>query len=385
MAVPNVTAHTTQTFISQFSVSQISQLEAVRLPEIHICGIPWIVELRKIRRDDEVVMGIYLYCGRKDKTCNWTYVATASFKLLSFDVHQRAIEFNSIPHVFDRSGNGFGANSFIKWVDLFRARYQFVRDDTIELEIKVKAEDPNHLQRGILQFECIDNSCDCNSKATYRLTVLNVSNLMAVATPSFQSRGLSWNIIIFKEPASALGMLLQSKTMLKNVSCEMTMSVKLVSLNQQVGPIERFTIEKMEWPKVMYMRNIVTWTELVKPENGYINQYDDSIVLEVEIKSEKPNGQIAIDAPDYPPNLVQMECVCLECIVAQDISCTPCGHMFCTACVTANLKARGVCPSCGVPVQSNDLRRLFIPVRVENSNSFGILLGWDYCVCDFEN
>lgn len=364
MATANVTAHSAQTLITQFSVTQISQLDSVRLPEIIICGIPWIVEVRKIRKDGELVMGIFLYCGHRDRTSNWTYVATASFKLVPFAGGDgRGIEYNSIPHVFDRSGNGFGANSFIKWVHLFKPRYRYVQNDSIELEIKIKAEDPNHLNRSILQFECIDQSCDCYSQATYRLTVLNVTNLMAVATPAFKSRGLLWNIIVFKEHSSSLGVLLQSKTSFRNVSCQMTMTVRLMSSNQQYGPIQMFGTERMQWPKVMYIRDIVAWDELIKPENGIINQNDDSIVFEVEIKSEQPNGNIPNAEPNYPPHLLQMECaVCLENIISQDISCAPCGHMHCTACITANIRARGVCPSCGIPVKLTDLRRLFLPV-----------------------
>lgn len=362
MTTANVTAHNTQTIISQFSVSHISKLDSVRLPEIVVCGIPWMVEVRKLPKNDQHMMGIYLYCGHKDRTSKWTYVATASFKLISFVGERRSIEYHSFPHVFDRSGSGFGANSFIKWTDLFKERNHFVRDDTIELEIKIKAEDPNHVNRSILQFECINQSCDCNSQVTYRLTVLNATNLMAVGTPSSKSRGLLWNIIVFKEYSSTLGILLQSKTSSKNVSCQMTMSVRLISSNQV--PIERAATENMQWPNVLYIRDIVAWDELIKPSNGFINQNNtNSISLEVEIRSEKPTGNIPNAEPKYPANVVQMECaICFECIVDQDITCTPCGHAFCTPCITATVNARGACPSCGIPVQLNALIRLYLPM-----------------------
>lgn len=106
--------------------------------------------VRKTVRDANHSVGIYLHSEKEDRTLNWTRAASAEFKLLSFDSKQDIISGNGI---------GYGSLAFISWADLFDAAKNFVKDDTIQLEIKIKAEDPNENDRSQLKLERIEKCC----------------------------------------------------------------------------------------------------------------------------------------------------------------------------------------------------------------------------------
>lgn len=115
----------------------------------------------------------------KEMQANWTHAACASIKMLShYDCNQKAIEHNITSYVFDNSGLGFGCASLIKWKDLFKNDSSFVKDDSIDLEIKIEAEDSNTTNRSALKFESIDRSSEEGCVASFRLIVNNIESLI---------------------------------------------------------------------------------------------------------------------------------------------------------------------------------------------------------------
>lgn len=101
--------------------------------------------------------------------------------------------------------------------------------------------------------------------------------------------------------------------------------------------------------------------ELLKPPNGYVN--NNSITLEVEIGATKPDGVSQNDIDGSAAKPLQLECaVCLENIISKDLSSTPCGHLFCTTCITKAVEDHGACPMCSAAVDLNVLRRLYLPM-----------------------
>lgn len=125
----------------------------------------------------------------------------------------------------------------------------------------------------------------------------------------------------------------------------MKMSVTLLSSNDDVDPMKYSVESQVQWPGVLVLENVLSWDEVSKPENGYVN--NNSITLEVKIKADKPEGDVPNVDPCNAAKRGRFECsICLECIGGQDISATPCGHIFCTACITTAIKKHGVCPLC---------------------------------------
>lgn len=342
----------------QFSVSEVSKLTSVRSPQVLLHGIPWEVGLKKYKNGAHESLAVFLFCTNEDNTSNWTAAACATIKLLPFSDDQRVIEHHIIPNVYHRLASSFGIYSLIPWNDLINEDKKYVKDDTIRLEAKIEAEDPTSLSRSIPKFQCIDKSCECGCHATFELTVMNVSNLMAVRSPEFTVRGMPWNIIVFKK-FSTLDVCLDLVKNFGKVSCQVTMSVKLKSSKEDVDPIEKSNAKNVQWSGSMYIYSLVLWEEMLKPQNGFVNE--NSITLKIEIKSDKPVGNVPAANPKGATQSNPFECsICLEGLGTKEMSTTPCGHSFCTACIKQAIQNRRACPLCNKMVQLDDLRPLFL-------------------------
>lgn len=336
------------------TISPISKLTTVCSGEVTIHGIPWKVAATK--NGAKKSLAVFLYCDKKGSSTNWAVPACASIKLLSAD--DGSIKHDVTPYVFTPSCIGFGATALIQWDDLLKDGNKYVRDDTIELEFQITAQDPNHVDSSVLKLETVDKSCDCGSLATFRLTVANVKNLLAVRSPKFILRGLSWDLSIYKHQ-SCLGMMLEARTASSKISCKMAMSVKVLSSKNDAAAIIKSTSGQIEWLGILKLNDIAPWNEMLKVEKRFVN--NDAIVLEVEIKAQNPLGGVLNAGPKGVAKPLQFECsICLEVIGTLNVSATPCCHLFCTACITKTVRNRGACPLCQAAVQLTDLRRMYL-------------------------
>lgn len=132
---PSITIH--------FSVSEISKITSVLSSEVLLYGIPWQIKLKKYENGTDKSLAAYLNCMNKDNTSNWTATACATIKLLPFRDGQKVVEHHISPLVFNRLNTDYGTNTLIQWDDLFDVGKEYVKNDTIQLEAKIDAEDPN--------------------------------------------------------------------------------------------------------------------------------------------------------------------------------------------------------------------------------------------------
>lgn len=346
---------------SLVTISQISQLDTIRLPEVSIHGIPWAIKVCKNEGRQESSLAAYLYC-EKDEQSAWSYAAVTSFELLPFDAQRNSIKRYSVPYVFVPSevGIGYGVDDIIKWDELFNEEKKHVVDDSIKMKIKIKVEDPNQANKSQLKFERVVNQCDCEYVANFRLTVENVENLLAIRSPMFKLRGMSFVLTVFKDRKSHIGILLESETPSENVSCNTTIMAKLISSKADHNQAEKIGTKRLRDLDELVLHGIVSLNEVLQPEHGFVN--NNSVVFEVEIKTDKPESDIQNAATGRA--VPELECsICLSNIMNEEISCTPCGHTFCSACIEKAVEDNGECPLCKEPVQTkDDLRRIFLPV-----------------------
>lgn len=106
----------------------------------------------KTLREDQELLGVYLYCMQKGKLENWAYAASASFKLLTFDGNRTELEEHMNAFVFDQLETGFGKTSLIAWNDLFKVEKNYVKNDTVNLELKIDVADPFAENKSQLMF-----------------------------------------------------------------------------------------------------------------------------------------------------------------------------------------------------------------------------------------
>lgn len=356
MATANVSSSVTvASNTSMITISQVSRINTVRLPEVLLHGIPWVVKICKKEGQHQSSLAAYLYC-EKDGT-SWSHAAVSSFELLSLGDDKHSIKCHSVPYVFVPSeiGIGYGKEDIIKWDELFTENNKYVMDDSIKLKIKIKVEDPSQPNKSSLKFERVSSQCDCEYVANFRLTVENVVNLMAVRSPQFKLRGMSFGLTVFKDHTSHIGVLLECEAPSENVSCKVTMMAKLVSSKGDGNPTEKIGTERLKDLDELVLQDIVSLNEVLKPGNGFVN--NNAIVFEIEIKTDKPES----DIQNSPAPILECS-ICLSNIVNVEISCTPCGHTFCSFCIEKAIDDNSECPTCKDVVQPNDLRRIVLPM-----------------------
>ncbi len=355
-------------FSFTLTVPNISKLNNIFSDEYIIEDTPWKIRVFKKTLDSKQYLCIHLKCSTKNKPPNWSHAAFASFKLLSFGQNVDAIkEGSTAPTVFNSLMDEIGVD-FLEWNDLFNARNKCVENDTIKFKIKIEA-DSNDVDKSIMKSERLGEYCECSGLAKFRLTVTNIENLVAVRASQFILRDSPWYFTVLKDSSHKLGIRLTGLTRRSNsadVSCEAKVSVKLISSNIGVKPIDRTfsTVFKTKKHGKNFTMNLISWEELLKLENGFVQ--NGSITLEVEIKAEKPNDVVSSaqkrSASETTVSKVpKIECaICKKAIINQDTSCIPCGHLFCTPCIENAIQFRKICPifSCSAKVPWNSLRRM---------------------------
>ncbi|XP_031628616.1 E3 ubiquitin-protein ligase BRE1-like [Contarinia nasturtii] len=334
-----------------FKIANISKLKQIFSPEFLVQGVPWNVKVVKNASAAVDRLGIYLYCQKKEILENWSHAAFASFKLLSSKDEVNPVERTIEAYAFDNSGLGYGFPNFIKWNDLLNVEKGYVKDDAITLEIEIVAETSDE-NKSRLTFENIEKSCDENCLVLYRLTIANVKNLMAVASTKFNLRKLSCHLQVYKSQSSDLKIRLSSNSDADEISYKSKILFTLVS-SKDGKAIEK--VENRCLTSSWLLINLVSWDELLKPENGFVN--DNSIIIEMKIK---PAG--IFDDGDDDEKQRKIECsICFETIGDQAVSSTKCGHLFCTECITTSVTARKVCPTCNDAIALEDLHPVFLP------------------------
>ncbi|XP_055297489.1 uncharacterized protein LOC129566024 [Sitodiplosis mosellana] len=344
------------------TIPNISNLDRIQSSEIVILGIPWQVEIFK----EDTCMGVSFRCAKKDNSSQWSYAAETSVKLLSFDRNQSAFEKQYDPYIFCNVKPARIDKYFISWANLFEANNKSVKNDTIQLEFKIKVADPNDVKKSIMIFKPLYKCCEDSVVSVFKLTVTNIDALMAVRTPSFIMRNNPWALIVYKGWSNSLfaGLLTGNDF----ISCNVRVLFKLMSSKANVGSKEVILTESMFTDNSPAMRGLVSWKDLFDAQNGFVN--NNSVVIEVEIIMGKPKGTASLakkrraaNPLETGANLVRLECaICLNNINKDDASSTKCGHIFCTACIKGVIQNRKRCPSCNSELDLDNLHRVYLPV-----------------------
>lgn len=339
---------TTSKIIFNLQIDQISQLEWVESPGGTVQGQPWNVCVRKDLRNGKHSLEIHLRSAKRPAPYNWRYVAWAKIKLLSFSDEKNIVEKRFAPCVFKANGNEGGFSSTILWSDLFDSEKGYVKDDVINIEIEIEAENQNKINKSKLEIERIDRIKENTCAAVVHLVVSNINNLMAVMSTDFVLQNVIWDLTVLKN-SSNLQLRLQHEK--SEDSLKVTMAAKLVSSKENVPSIEKVCETNIENNEVVDLCEIISWGELLKPENGFVE--NDSIKLEVKIEVENCK-------PKEEEKIIKMECaICLESLFKWETSVTPCGHLFCSTCISNELKYRPRCPTCKSPITLYAIHRVY--------------------------
>lgn len=335
-------------FKIRFKVPNISELKDTFLPEFTVQRILWKV---KIVKDKDGHLGLYLHCPKGDNTEDWSVTARWSFQILTSKLLTN-YEKNVDPFVFDSSNISWGFSSLIKWTTLCDKDNGYVENDMIHLDVTIESVNPNDANESRLVFRNSYKSCEENCHAVFLLIIENVERLMAVRSPLFNERSMPWKLTVFKRHQGILSVRLRSKLN----TPDKIVRIRLVPWDDSSNSNTKFETKYIR-PSCNYQtETLISWTELMKPENGFIK--NNSIMVSAEVMDDGINALIR-----ESKSLPRLECpVCFENIQDKDISSVVCGHQFCTPCIRQYVEDRGECPSCQKPAVVNDLRRMYLPM-----------------------
>lgn len=348
-----------------FCVKNISKLVNYWTPRIMIQDIPWNFQIAKKVSNNEDWLGVYLHCTKDDKSRDWGIAAASSIQLIS-TFGERTIGKNFEPFFFDYTGKGFGFSKFIKWKDLFDIENGFVKNGKINFNIKVEVARPNDEDASKLKVDFNKNDEDV-SKVIMQLTINNIHNLMAVRTLQFLLQNLRWDLTVFKDPKTGLGLRLDCKEdHSEYITFKAIVDFKMKSSIAGVQDIEKTQNWPLKMANVHKIFSIISWNELIKPNNGYVVNNSISFEIKIQVDAVQPAApkakkRRASNTPEAESSA--LECaICLEKIKNQEVSSTVCGHLFCSECIEKVVQARKPCQSCNTEITINNLRRVYLPL-----------------------
>lgn len=344
----------------ELRIPDLSKLENFCSPEVIIQKIPWRILVGKEQHGTKQWLAIYLHCLKKDKTADWSYAAVSSFKLKSFR-DGKAVQRHVQPFIFDRSELGFGTGSFIGWNDLINHKNGFVKDDTIKMDITIEVADPSDKTKSEL---IIENAHVSSSTHKFRLNVTNIQNLLAVRSQLFSMQKQPWYFTVCRDHSSNLVVRLHSSG---ELSCRKRMLVRLMSTQKIKKSVHQIKSEDVQPGGIISTTKLIPLDDLLKPKNQFLKNNTVSIEVEITTESTVSNYKYLEVAKSNvlkaEEAVLRMECaICLDRIEQQEVSSILCGHLFCSKCINHTLKEYKVCPLCKTPVNSSQLRRIYLPL-----------------------
>ncbi|KAI5638749.1 BTB/POZ domain-containing protein [Phthorimaea operculella] len=146
----------------RFTVHNITRMEAGRgqcSERNYIHKLPWRI---LVKREPNDYLGVYLYCDAdilpavKD---DWSCEAKCEFKLFSADPKQRP-NLDKFTQTFSRKANNWGPTKYMEWKKLLDPKNNYIKNDSITLEVFVAVEPPQGVDLEILKKKNICSECE---------------------------------------------------------------------------------------------------------------------------------------------------------------------------------------------------------------------------------
>lgn len=322
----------------------------------YVRGTPWVVLFEK----NCFTLCVSLISKIENDSKDWAIAAEYSVDIIPIELHINFIKKNFTGAVFHH-GRMSRKCSLISWNDLTQPENGFVTNDSCELEIKVSVSPlQNSIQNEWLKFESIQKCCDENSGEKYRMTVKVFGSFIGVCSPPIHLKNSECRIVLKKISSRPDGnanekfiqIVLRVMENEFNGADQIIMSCKLIPFDPNMQPLQK---QQKAFPCEILL-NLITWDELIKPANCYIQ--NKIFILEIEFKSAALKHRECNDGGDD-----KLACIiCLERLNGPASSLL-CGHIFCTACIKESIERRKLCPTCNQPATVRQLRKVFLPLQ----------------------
>lgn len=342
MEVPEITL--------RIPVENIRNISTFHSPEFNVRGIPWQIQVFK--RNDGV-MSVYLKCIAKDNSTDWSCMASCKMKIISF-IHQPFERTFKEPREFSANQRSYGYLKFITLKDLFDPIYRYIENDSIVMEVKVKASALIKLSEILANTELKLHE----TRKCFRLTIKNLSDFTGFYSPDVTVQRIPWRVKVYtteilNTKAIAVSLDCAYACNSTNWSCKARAIFRLISFNENQLSHEWSFNSAYNFSRALQShgtKRFITWKELV--DKQYIQ--NDSFVLDVELLVQRVIGIGSAKAASTCP-------ICLQNLQqGQPISSTLCGHVYCKLCIEKAVKKRKICPVCNQDLQLQQIHPLYL-------------------------
>lgn len=405
-------------------VNNVSRLKSLRSRPIVVCNLSWQIEIT--HRDHsgklgggENALAIHLHSLNVDRS-NWSCAAMATIKLKTF--HRESSPCINVigPWTFNRNELSWSRNLFIRWVDLFDRNAGYIRNNSIQLDIKIAAQ--KFLAPAFLMYQQILNVFQFNFR------VENVRDFLATDSGTFSFSDLKWKIVVRKnkfqdEEHSYLGVILYCIPSYDNTTHFWTRNIfaEFRLRSQRPNELPNYYVQQLNGTKKFTNINrchgisqFIKWCDLMDPQNGYVQNNHITLTVNIRDDSRKVNGNsdsnnngnihpMAIIGNRTYPIVYQISSlfdhignegdatgnrndndkenanttnqsdqtindapitfscpICLGSMVGHEIMSTACGHVYCKNCILTSMKARKRCPNCQAYLDADKVHPLYL-------------------------
>ncbi|KAK7792272.1 hypothetical protein R5R35_013305 [Gryllus longicercus] len=132
----------------KYTVQNFSKLKESQLsPSCYVRNLPWKIMVmprtsQTADRQTQRSLGFFLQCNGESESSSWSCYATAELRLLSSKEDTEPFS-RKIQHLFYSKENDWGFSHFMSWQDVLESDKQYVKDDSITLEVHVVADAPH--------------------------------------------------------------------------------------------------------------------------------------------------------------------------------------------------------------------------------------------------
>lgn len=353
-----------------FVIENVSKLTKVYSDVFKIRGILWKFGFEKIAacQDNGMkdMIECFLTCDFPTHLKEFKCVAGKKVELLTNDDSKKTKEFFEYA-VHDVQHNCNNAD-FIEWDQLFQDGY--VQNDTAVFEIELIIGPLKRRESDNVYFETTSYKYE-NRQVTEKsldLTLSNISDFWPTETKRFIFSGSPWIIYLDKRQENNQDTLIielinLDEQLSNDWSCEATSNLILLSVNSDFMPIEQCSYLNFSKTEISRLLFKMDWCEL---DERFVE--NNAIKMIVDLKVGKCSDNVPINSTRFIPiekNRIFVECViCMENMIDNVISETPCGHSFCKGCIEQAITTKKSCPVCNSAVEVQELHRSYIPKYV---------------------
>ncbi|XP_043483984.1 ubiquitin carboxyl-terminal hydrolase 7-like isoform X2 [Leptopilina heterotoma] len=218
--------------IFRYTLSNVSTIDVEQFSApFYLQNLPWVIRVvpRSEQTDEKPPknsLGFFLQCNKEGEL--WSSYANADFRLLSHNSEQDYFN-KKIEHVFSSKENEADFGDFIDWQVVFNPDKDYIKNDSIILEIHLMADSP--------KGESCNLELCIRTEYTFNFTIENISKMKVskLSEPVYVGQ-LPWLIKVApltgqnqKKAIEFLGVFLQCNEEGESWACSANAELRLLS------------------------------------------------------------------------------------------------------------------------------------------------------------